>query len=73
MASDYNTNSEMNGRSTAHRAAEAVGDVAGEFAGAVEAGAEQVEAALRPERSYSLNALIAAGLAGFVLGRIFGR
>lgn len=38
-----------------------------------EAKLDEMADAVLPERKYSLNALIAAGIAGFVLGRLFGR
>ncbi len=34
---------------------------------------DSLTAAGLPERKYSFNALVAVGLAGFVLGKIFGR
>jgi hypothetical protein len=58
----------------AGRAAKTVESVVkDDLAASAEAELEQFADQTLPERKYSLNALIAAGLIGFVLGRLFSR
>lgn len=58
----------------ASRATKTVEDIAKEdLAASAEAELDRMADDAMPERKYSLNALIAAGVVGFVLGRLFSR
>lgn len=76
MASEPNSTNVTDlpsGKSAARDAARAVGDAVDEAASTAEAELDALADAVLPERRYSLNTLIAAGIAGFVLGRLFAR
>lgn len=57
------------GRKAARETGKAVDEAAAVTDAQIDAAMEDV----LPERRYSFHALVAVGLAGFVLGRIFGR
>jgi hypothetical protein len=75
MASESKTNvTDLGTGKPASRAAKTVENVVkDDLAASAEAKLDEFADAALPERKYSLNALIAAGIAGFVLGRLFGR
>jgi hypothetical protein len=75
MATEPKTNiTDLGTGKPASRAAKTVENTIKEdLAASAEAELDQFADSVLPERKYSLNALIAAGVVGFVLGRLFSR